>query len=575
MKIKSIIKNPKYLILFSLFMSIIMGFLLYGTIDLEKKLSNKMIKISTTDVISISKNNSELIYWLLKDSKDYIEDIKKDKQLHNKIERVLTVLLTENIKYSYLIYRDKNGVFRFLADGAKDEDKAFINQKFDVDSPKWLDIYKTKKPQFIEQKLLHQLSITYLIPIIKDNKVELILALDFSIKKIEDINRIISIIKYIITAVIFIILLTIIALAIQTAKYINVKNSAFIDSLTGVFNRNYLQESMDFINLSDYILAALDIDHFKQVNDTYGHSVGDKILNQIANVIKHTTRVSDDIIIRYGGEEFLILIKSKRKHNVLPINTLERIFSNIQNHKFKISQNEYINMTVSIGVNLTPGKSRTFQDAFKLADIALYTAKNKGRNNIEIYTSEQSNDSFYLTISEIKDAIEDNRITCYYQKIIVNDTENLSHYEALLRLITKEGEIVTPDKILPVIKGTFISRNITKCVLNICYEKLKVNSHLAINVNLNPQDIVNDSILTILKNYANEGNISSRLGIEIVESEDIVNYSDAKENLLLLKKLGYKIYIDDFGSGYSNFIYLTEINTDFIKIDGNIIKKNS
>ncbi|RXJ67638.1 hypothetical protein CRV08_09720 [Halarcobacter ebronensis] len=572
MKTKSITKNPKYLILFSLFMSLCMGLLLYGTIKLEKKLSSKMLEISISDVISISQNSSEAIYWLLKDSKNYVKDIKENVELHTKIERFLTILLTKNIKYSYLVYRDKNGIFRFLVDGTKGEEKAFINQKFDVDNPKWLEIYETKNPQLIKQPLLHQLSITYLIPIIYENRVELILAIDFSVKKIEDINKIITVIKYIIAGIIFIILSIIIALIIQTAKYISVKHTAFVDSLTNVYNRNYLQESKDFINLSDFILAALDIDHFKQINDSYGHTVGDRILRQIADVIKHATRQNDDIVIRYGGEEFLILIKNKRKSNVLPLDTLERIFSNIQEYKFRISSTETINITVSIGVNLVPGKSRTFQDAFKLADIALYNAKNKGRNKIEIYSNEQKDD-FYMTINEIKDAIEENRVTCFYQKIIDNDTDKLSHYEALLRIISKEGTIITPDKILPVIKGTFISRNITKRVLKICYERLKTNPDLALNVNLNPQDIINDSILSILKNYGKDKSISTRLGIEIVESEDIVNYKDAKTNLLILKELGYKIYIDDFGSGYSNFIYLTEIKTDFIKIDGNIIKK--
>jgi diguanylate cyclase (GGDEF)-like protein len=573
MKAKFIIKNPLYLIVFSILISICLGILLYGTIQLEKKLEDKMLEISISDVISISKNSSQSIYNLLKNSQNYVEDIKNNEIIHRHIEKNLSLLLTKNIKYAYLLYRDKKGVFRFLADGAKDNDKAFINQKFDIDSPKWLEIFEKKEPILIKQPLLHQLSITYLIPITKENNVEMILAIDFSVEKVEDINQIIKIIKYTIMSIILIILLFIIAFIIQTIKYVTAKKSAFVDKLTNVYNRNYLQEYKDFINLSDYLLVALDIDHFKKINDTYGHDVGDTILKQIANTIHLSIRVDEDTIIRYGGEEFLILLKTKRNNQLSALNVLERIFTNIQEKKYKISNDEFINITVSIGVNLTPGKSRTFQDAFKLADIALYNAKNKGRNKIEIYSSEQNNNNFYMTINDIKDAIEEDRVLCYYQKIVNNENKETLHYEALLRIITRTGDIITPDKILPVIKGTFISRNITKCVLNICYEQLKKNQNIHLNVNLNPQDIVNDSILTILKNYANESNISNRFGLEIVESEDIINYEAAKVNLLMLKNLGYKLYIDDFGSGYSNFIYLTEIKTDFIKIDGNIIKK--
>lgn len=220
-----------------------------------------------------------------------------------------------------------------------------------------------------------------------------------------------------------------------------------------------------------------------------------------------------------------------------------------------------------------PHKSRTFSEAFKLADIALYNAKNKGRNNIEIYDEiHNHHNQSLMSINDIKEAIEENRVVCFYQKIVDTFTQKVSHYEALLRIVDKQGNIVTPDKILPVIKGTFILRNITKSVLAICHEKLSQHPTACINVNLNPKDIIDDTILDILKEYAQQTNIANRLGIEIVESEDLITCKDAKNNLLMLKQWGYKIFIDDFGSGYSNFIYLTQIKTDFIKIDGAIIK---
>ena len=110
--------------------------------------------------------------------------------------------------------------------------------------------------------------------------------------------------------------------------------------------------------------------------------------------------------------------------------------------------------------------------------------------------------------------------------------------------------------------------------MDIVYKKLVEHKNIKINVNLNPMDILDNSIINILKNYAVADNsICERMGIELIETEEIANYEGARKNLLLLKNLGYKIFIDDFGSGYSNFIYLTEIKTDYIKIDGNIIKK--
>jgi len=286
-----------------------------------------------------------------------------------------------------------------------------------------------------------------------------------------------------------------------------------------------------------------------------------------------STRAHEDIVIRYGGEEFIVLAKTKRDDTMGALNVIERVFKNIQETPFWLSKEEPLYVTVSIGVNLSPYKSRTFQEAFKLADISLYHAKNKGRNRIEIYNEqEESGDSLHMSINDIKEAIEENRVVCYYQKIVDNTTQEISHYEALLRIQEKDGTIVTPDKILPMIQGTFLLRNITKSVLAICHAKLQEDKEIKINVNLNPKDIVNDAVLALLQNYAAEEGISTRLGLELVESEDIFRSEDAKKNLLMLKNLGYKIFIDDFGSGYSNFIYLTQIKTDYIKIDGSIIK---
>lgn len=569
------IKNPIYLIFLAIFVSIIFTLLLYSTIKLEGNITKKMMEISTADVISIANNNASFINKSFKStSQNYAKELINNKTLREEIEENLSLLLTSNIKYAYLLYRDDRGIFRFLVDGAIESEKAFLNQKFDIDNPRWLEIFDTKKPLIIEHGYLHQISITYLVPILKNNEVELILAVDFSIKKIEDINKILNWMKYTIVAIILIVIIFLIIFLIQTFKYLAIKKSAFTDRLTGVYNRNYLQESENFINLNDYILATLDIDYFKTVNDTYGHDVGDKILTKTAQIMASAVRTKEDILIRYGGEEFIILAKINRNDNLSAINVIERIFKNIQEAEFYINNLEFIKITVSIGVNLVPHKSRSFSDAFKLADLALYNAKNKGRDNIEIYDErENKHNDLSLSISEIKDAIEKKQITCFYQKIIDTNTQEISHYEALLRIIDKNGNIILPEKILPVIKGTFILRNITKAVLKICYKQLQENRDIKINVNLNPKDVIDNSILEILKSFALEDNISNRLGLEIVESEDLITCKEAKDNLLMLKNLGYKLFIDDFGSGYSNFIYLTEIKTDYIKIDGSIISK--
>jgi diguanylate cyclase (GGDEF)-like protein len=568
------LKRPLFLIVMTFCIGLVLLFLLFGLKQLESKISEKMVEISTKDILQMVHNQASVIENKFKHNGNYVQQLEQNQSLQKEVESLLNALLTSNIKYAYMIYKDKQDVFRFIADGAM-QDKAFMHQKFDVDSNSWFEVFEHQRPLMIEHTVLKQLFITYLIPFVYENEVKLILAIDFSISKVDDIEQIISFMKNGLFTIIIIIAIFLLVLIVQAIRYVAMRKSAFMDKLTKVYNRNYLQEFENFINLNDYILATLDIDFFKLVNDTYGHDAGDKILKEVANTILQSIRNKDDIIIRYGGEEFVVLAKIKRDDNISAINVIERIFKNIQNKRFYINEEDYLNITVSIGINLVPNKSRTFQEAFKLADQALYSAKNRGRNRIEIYdeTLKGASNSDMMSLNEIKQAIEENRVICYYQKIINTQTKELSHYEALLRIVSKTGEIITPNRILPVIEGTFILRNITKSVLNICYEKLLSNPHIRISVNLNPQDLVNDTILEILKSYAKTKNIAQRLGLEIVESDDLIHNKNAKRNILKLKRFGYKIYIDDFGSGYSNFIYLSEIKTDCIKIDGTIIKK--
>ncbi|RXJ83503.1 bifunctional diguanylate cyclase/phosphodiesterase [Arcobacter sp. CECT 8985] len=569
------LKNSFYLIFFSSLISIILTLILFSVIKLEEKIQSEMIEISTADVKSIVQNSANLIHNTLNENKSFVSQIEKNKEYHKIIESNLETLVTQNIKYAYLLYKDKRGVFRFLVDGAKKGNKAFVDQKFDIDNEKWIDVYKTKKPLIIQNRLLKEISITYLVPILNKNKVQLLLVIDFSIKKVKEINNIISWIKNSLIGILFILFIFVMILIIQVKRYNNVKKTAYIDKLTNVYNRNYLQEYENFFNLDDFIIAGIDIDHFKLVNDTYGHDVGDKILKNVGRIILNSTRKKDDIVIRYGGEEFLILAKTKRDDNYSAINVIERVFFNIQKEKFFINENESIDITVSIGVNLEPNKSKTFAKAFKLADTALYTAKEKGRNNIQIYSEvDISNKDNKLSINEIKEALDEHRVVCHYQKIVDMKTHKVVKYEALLRIVKKDGTIVYPEQILPVISDTFILRNISKRVLNICFEKLLSDNDIEINVNLNPQDIVNEAILKMLKHMSlTYENISNRLGIEITENESLTNDENAKMNLYKIKKWGYKLFIDDFGNGYSNFTYLAQIKTDYIKIDGKLIEK--
>ncbi|MEM3846170.1 MAG: GGDEF domain-containing protein [Candidatus Parvarchaeota archaeon] len=149
-----------------------------------------------------------------------------------------------------------------------------------------------------------------------------------------------------------------------------------LDSLTKVFNRNYLKVIEK--NHKDYIVAMLDIDFFKRINDVYGHKIGDEALKSVADNIKRSLR-KDDIVIRYGGEEFLIFIKGSDYNNDCKI--LERLRHHIQDNPIVLETGELLNITVSIGANIKT-RDLTLQERITLADKYLYEAKNNGRNKI-------------------------------------------------------------------------------------------------------------------------------------------------------------------------------------------------
>lgn len=141
--------------------------------------------------------------------------------------------------------------------------------------------------------------------------------MDYSIEKIENINEILYILKILFIFILLVVFIFLIILLVQSSRYVAIRKTAYIDKLTGVYNRNYLQEFGNFINLNGYILATLDIDHFKAVNDSYGHLFGDKVLKEISSIISISTRNKEDIVIRYGGEEFIILTKIKREDSLV------------------------------------------------------------------------------------------------------------------------------------------------------------------------------------------------------------------------------------------------------------------
>lgn len=535
--------------------------------DIYTRIESHQIEQTSTILNNIQ---NEFISSLnINTSDDLLNAFKEDKN-REKYDGIISLLLSANIKYAYILYKDDKDKFRFMLDASK-IDKANFYQKFDVDSPLYEHVYQTKKIQIIKQKDIENLYITILHPIISNNEVIGIFSVDMTSNIQKTIlNSIKPLETFFIILIIFIFLLMLMTI-MQIFHYFFTRKRMFTDSLTKTFNRNYLEEMSSVLNLGYYSLAMLDLDKFKAINDTYGHKTGDYILSQASKVFKSSIRDSD-ILVRYGGEEFLLLINN-RGSDESTLDICKRLKSNISKEHFFYDGNE-IKVTVSIGLHKHPYLEKNLQEAIKKADEVLYLAKRNGRNRIEIYDEKITNGSQFSSknISFVKEALDDDRVVCYYQPIYDYKNDEIYKYEALVRIVTTDNSIVGPYEFLPQIKNTNIHYKLTQRVLQIVFKELK-QSKKSISVNINFSDLANKDIEeTIVEHLKNNPDLASKVTFEILESSEVDNVALFKEKTNLIHSLGAKVSIDDFGSGYSNFKTIIDIEANYLKIDGSLIK---
>ena len=445
-------------------------------------------------------------------------------------------------------------------------------QKFDPLKPEvYKDIYKTKTPYVIWQKNMENLWMTYLYPIKQDGKVLAILSVDMTTNLQKSILELMEPLKnFFIVLIIFIFLLISVGI-VQLFKYFITRKQLFHDQLTGLFNRNYLTEIAPMLNLNNYSIAMLDLDRFKIINDTYGHKAGDVVLQESAKIFKNSIRDSD-ILLRYGGEEFLLFINKRGKDDP-SLEVCDRIRHNISEYIFKYENTDIV-MTVSIGLHQFPKLEKSFTEAIKKADSMLYIAKQRGRNQVVKYDEKSQNPSAQNRkgIDEVKHALEQNRIFCHYQPIVDPHAKEILKYEALVRIILENGEMVYPGSFLPYLKHTNIHYKLTIRILTICFDTFAKNS-FSVSINLSFLDLMNDDINSfIIQRLKKDKNLASRVTFEILESDEIEDITVFKEKIEIIHSLGAKIAIDDFGSGYSNFKAVLDVEADFLKIDGTLIK---
>ena len=507
----------------------------------------------------VDDTSTKILDQIIFKNPNFIKANLKDKSLRAENEKSLSLLSNQDIKSLYLLYLYKERYF-FLFDVDKEEHSEVSEPFMPENEQFFTQVVKEKQKRVFVQKGIKELSFTLLKPIVQNNKTVAILVIDYSENRLSSLLRVsVDFLSY--SALILLFLLFFFLVYVLHTRYNKYK--IYYNPKTNTYNRVYMTDNYDKINFKNYYIALADIDFFKRINNIYGQENGDKI---IISVIKIMSSFLDkhDIFIQYSGEEFLMLFSKENRTEGQIRDLLERIRVAIERTKFTVDK-EKASLTISIGVLLHTEVEKSLQEVIHKADTALYECKHSGRNCISYFDISQTKK---LYREKLKEMIESDKLVCYYQPIRDLETKELHHYEALLRI--KDGDnIIFPDKILPDLEDSYLYTYLTKRVIEYNIEKLREDKKMKISLNLSADDLINDSILAIL---AQNSDLSDRLYIEILENKSI-DYNKVELSLQKLKLFGYKICIDDFGSGYSNLNHLLNLTIDYLKIDGSIIKE--
>lgn len=352
------------------------------------------------------------------------------------------------------------------------------------------------------------------------------------------------------------------------------------DPLTGIYNRTEIQTKLAALNPQTQTGTAflIDLDGFKQVNDSYGHAVGDALLQQVAQRLLRTV-ADKGITARLGGDEFLIFTDTGSRFDLIDNDDLCEDLLAALCAPFIVGQYD-IALSASIGTACFPMDTRQGEDLLHLADLALYEAKRGGRNRRVAFAQsmQEGMQKRLLVTDRLRHAIHDGQIIPHFQPQYCAKTGQLLGYEALARWVDPELGVVGPDIFIPIAEETGLIHEIGETILRASCKAVQAcgvqngQNRLTVAVNVSPVQVTRGDIVQVVTRVLAETELPpDRLEIEVTEGVLIDDIAGTRRVFRDLSDIGVKIALDDFGTGYSSLSYLRALPLDRLKIDRSFI----
>ncbi len=373
----------------------------------------------------------------------------------------------------------------------------------------------------------------------------------------------------------------------EAQKYLLQQKEKFVhqahhDALTGLPNRllfnDRLETSIENAKRSNSKIALLfiDLDHFKEINDSLGHNIGDEVLKQVTDKLNKIIR-KQDTLARLGGDEFTIILgglKQGQDASLLAqkiINTLAEPI-NVEGNTLYVS--------TSIGISLFPDDGDSPLNLLKYADSAMYKAKDEGRNNFQFYSAEMTELAFERVAMEssLRTALKNNEFVVYYQAQINAKTNTLVGMEALVRWQHPTMGLVPPAKFIPLAEATGLIVLLDQFVMKTAIKQLVYWYKKGLNpgvlaLNLTVKQLKQKQFISVLKNILKEVQAKPEwLEFEVTEGQIMINPEEAIKVLKQISAIGIELAVDDFGTGYSSLSYLKKLPINKLKIDRSFVR---